>query len=109
MNKEIHKQLGCLGITANYSGFHHVACAVMLAVQEPKQLLFITKTLYTSVAQRYGTKWSCVERNIRTVVALAWNDRREYLETLAGYPLKQKPTASQFIAILVAHIQNNGN
>ena len=104
MEKEIMYEafalLSRLGITANYEGFFHAAYSVALARQQPERLLLVTKWLYPEVAKKYGTTWQCVERNIRTIVALAWTRNPEYLQQLAGYPMIQKPRAGQFISIL---------
>lgn len=89
-----------LGITANYEGFFHAAYSVVLAKQQPDRLLLVTKWLYPDVAKKYGTTWQCVERNIRTVIALAWERNPTYMQQLAGYPMIQKPRVGQFISIL---------
>lgn len=93
-----------LGVTANYTGFFHTACAVAMAKQQPDRLLLVTKWLYPDIARQFGTTWQCVERNIRTVISLAWARNRKRLEELAGYPLEKKPSVGQFIAILVYHL-----
>ena len=92
-----------LGITANYTGFFHTSYAVYLAVQQPERLLLVTKWLYPEVARHYKTTWHCVERNIRTVVRIAWDTNPARLEELARHPLYQRPTASGFLAILALH------
>ena len=92
-----------LGITANYNGFFHAAYAVSLAIQNPNRLRLVTKRLYPEVAKRYVTNWKSVERNIRTVVRIAWDTNPARLEELARHPLYQRPTASGFLAILALH------
>jgi len=98
-----------LGVTPNYHGFHYAEHAVALAVEDPKRLLFITKTLYPAVAAHYGTTWGCVERNIRTVISLVWDRERETLNAFAGHQLKHKPTAAQFISILMLYLQKTAD
>ena len=97
---EIYNLLCRLGITADYIGFFHTSYAVYLAVLHPKRLLLVTKLLNPTVARHYETSWQRVERNIRTVVSVAWNSNRELLAELAQRPLPRKPTPSQFLAIL---------
>lgn len=92
-----------LGITANYTGFHYVSYAVYLAAQNPQRLLLVTKRIYPEVAAYYGTTRSCVERNIRTVLEIAWQNNRPFLEGLAKSHLSYRPTAAAFLAILTAH------
>lgn len=104
---DIYDLLLRLGVTANYTGFFHTAFAVHLAVQEPERLLLVTKCLYPEVAGRYRTNWNCVERNIRTIAALAWDRGRPVLEELAHHPLMDRPKTSEFLAILAAYLLPN--
>ena len=89
-----------LGATANYRGFSYTAYAVLLCVQQQDRLLLVTKWLYPDVAKRYGTNWKAVERNIRTVITVVWEQNRAMLEGLARRPLLQRPCAAQFRSIL---------
>ena len=97
---EIYDALYQLGLTANYTGFFHIAYAVHLAVQSPQRLRLVTKWLYPDVAAYYNTTPAAVERNIRLAVNIAWRCNPGLLSALAGYQLEEKPTAAQFIAIL---------
>ena len=101
----IYELLYRLGITANYTGFFHTSCAVYLALQQPERLMLVTKWLYPEVARCYGTSWTAVERNIRAAAGMAWQNDRAYLERLAGRDLPRRPSASRFLAILVASLQ----
>lgn len=97
---EIYDLLYRLGVTANYTGFFHTAYALYLAVQQPERLLLVTKSLYPAVASRYRTNWKSVERNIRTVGAIIWQQNRPLLEALARRPLPRKPSSASLLAIL---------
>ena len=57
-----------LGVTANYVGFSHIGDAVQLCMHSPQRLQLVTKQVYQEVAQRRGTTWKAVERNIRRMV-----------------------------------------
>ena len=91
-----------LGITANYTGFFQTAFAVQLCMEQPERLLLVTKWVYPDVARQYKTNWKAVERNIRTAVSTVWKRAPARLERLARCPLREKPSASQFLAILTA-------
>ena len=99
---EVYNLLYRLGITAKYIGFYHASYAVYLAVLHPKQLTLVTKLLYPAVARHYETSWQRVERNIRTVIGIAWNSNRALLVELARHPLPEKPTPAHFLAILAS-------
>ena len=93
-----------LGIDANYVGFFYTSYAVWLSVRQPVRLRLVTKWLYPDVAAHYDTSWYAVERNIRTVTSVAWGNNPQLLSELAGRNLLEKPTAAQFISILVKSI-----
>lgn len=89
-----------LGVTENYKGFWYAAYAAALTSIDPDSLLLVTKRLYPDVARRFGTTWKAVERNLRTVVYIAWAKNHDYLSCLSLSPLEQKPQCAQFLAIL---------
>ena len=89
-----------LGMTANYIGFFHTSYAVLLCAKQPERLLLVTKWLYPEVAKRYRTKWTTVERNIRTAGDIIWWENRPLLEQLAHRSLEQKPRNVQLLSIL---------
>ena len=69
---EIYDLLYRLGITANYTGFFHMGYAVKLCCERPERLLMVTKWVYPEVAKHYQTNGRAVERNIRTVGKVLW-------------------------------------
>ena len=89
-----------LGITANYTGFFHMGYAVKLCCERPERLLMVTKWVYPEVAKHYQTNGRAVERNIRTVGKVLWEQNRPALEQLAGRPLPDKPGNAQLLAML---------
>lgn len=107
MITEIYDLLYQLGVTGNYTGFFHTACAVSLCTEQLDRLLLVTKWLYPEVAKQYKTKWQSVERNIRTVGNIIWRENRPLLEELARRPLVQKPRNAQLLAILAASLDTD--
>ena len=101
---EIYTLLYQLGVTANYTGFVHTACAVSLCAEQPDRLLLVTKWLYPEVAKQCGTNWKAVERNIRTVSDVIWRENRLLLERLARRHLEQRPRNAQLLAILATSL-----
>lgn len=63
------------------------------------------KGIYSEVARRRDCSWSAVERSLRTLVQRVWRVNRALLIEMAGYPLDSPPTVSEFISIVVNHIQ----
>jgi len=100
MNELLTSLLYPLGVTAQYTGYYYVICAVELAAADPSHLILVTKHLYPAVADRFSSTCSRVERNLRHMADVAWRTNPRLLESIAGHPLTQRPCASQFIAIL---------
>lgn len=101
METKIHKLLNSIGLTANYTGYRQMTIALKIAAEDPETLYMVTKRLYPETAQRCGTNWKAVERNIRTVLRCSWNNAQQTLEQMAGCSFIDMPKPAQFLAILV--------
>lgn len=104
---DIYNLLYRLGVTANYTGFFHTAYAISLCAKQPDRLIMVTKWLYPEVAKQYNTNWKAVERNIRTVGCIIWQENRALLECLAHRNLPQKPRTAQLLAILASSLNTD--
>ena len=93
-----------VGVPAHIKGYQYLREAIMMAVHDMDTVGAITKILYPSIAKKYHTTSSRVERAIRHAIEVAWD--RGDLETLQkyfGYTVsnsKGKPTNSEFIAMI---------
>ena len=69
----------------------------------------VTKELYPSVAKKYTTSSSRVERAIRHAIEVAWNrGDTDTLNRIFGFTVnreKGKPTNSEFIAMISDNIR----
>ncbi|MBQ9382613.1 MAG: sporulation transcription factor Spo0A [Ruminiclostridium sp.] len=93
-----------IGIPAHIKGYHYLRCAIILSIGDSEMINSVTKLLYPTVAQKYGTTASRVERAIRHAIEIAW-DRGDIdvLNELFGYTIhtsRGKPTNSEFIALI---------
>ena len=93
-----------IGIPAHIKGYHFLRYAIMLCVDDNEMINCITKLLYPTVASKFKTTSSRVERAIRHAIELAW-DRGDVdvLNSYFGYTVrntKGKPTNSEFIALI---------
>ena len=93
-----------LGIPAHIKGYQYIREGIMMAVYDVNMLNYITKLLYPTIAKKYKTTSSSVERAIRHAIEVAWTrGKMDVIEELFGYNLqsgKGKPTNSEFIALL---------
>lgn len=93
-----------IGIPAHIKGYQYIREGIMMAYCDQNMLHYITKFLYPSIAKKYHTTSSSVERTIRHAIEVAW--RRGNIDTLEevfGYTVsagKGKPTNSEFMALL---------
>ena len=98
-----------IGIPAHIKGDHYLRDSIIMAVQDMDVLNAITKVLYPTVAKRYQTTSSRVERAIRHAIEVAWNrGKLDTLDELFGYTVstgKGKPTNSEFVALIADTIQ----
>ena len=93
-----------IGIPAHIKGYQYIREAIMMTVNDINLLNYITKLLYPTIAKKYKTTSSSVERAIRHAIEVAWNKGQiDVLEDIFGYTIsagKGKPTNSEFIALI---------
>ncbi len=98
-----------IGIPAHIKGYHYLRTASLMSIEDEEMLESITKRLYPSVARRFDTTPSRVERAIRHAIETAW-DRGDIdiLTGMFGYTIsvgKGKPTNSEFIALITDNLR----
>ena len=93
-----------LGIPAHIKGYQFLREGVRLVIEQPDRINRITKELYPSIARRYATSPSKVERAIRHAIEVAWSRGRvESLNRAFGCRVaipEHKPTNGEFIALI---------
>ncbi len=93
-----------IGIPAHIKGYQFLREAVKLAVEEPEIIGSITKKLYPTIAERFDTSSSKVERGMRHAIEVAWNRGKiENINSLFGlkiYNSNEKPTNGELIALI---------
>lgn len=98
-----------IGVPVHVKGYGYMKEAIQMVYEDVDLLSSITKVLYPEIAKKCDTTGSRVERAIRHAIGLAW-DRGNYEEVskLFGYTtqhMKQKPTNSEFIAMVAEKIR----
>lgn len=98
-----------IGIPAHIKGYQYLRDSIMLSVKDNEVINSITKILYPTIAKKYQTTSSRVERAIRHAIEVAWNrGNTDTLNGLFGYTIsngKGKPTNSEFIALIADKIR----
>lgn len=98
-----------VGVPAHIKGYQYLRVAIMMAVEDMESVSAITKVLYPSIAKKFKTTSSRVERAIRHAIEVAW-DRGdiETLQSFFGYTVsgvKGKPTNSEFISMIADRLR----
>lgn len=93
-----------IGVPAHIRGYQYLRDAIILSVNDNEMISSVTKILYPTVAKRFKTTPSRVERAIRHAIEVAW-DRGDVdvLSSYFGYTIQNergKPTNSEFIAMI---------
>lgn len=104
LNKTISKLLHDLGMPSHIKGYQYIRDSIALMYNNPGSLGGITKEIYPSIADKYNTTPSRVERAIRHAIEVSWN-RGDYelMEEIFGHSVdfdRAKPTNSEFLATI---------
>lgn len=109
LEKDVTDMIHEIGVPAHIKGYQYLREAIMMSVNDIEMLSSITKVLYPTIAEKFETTSSRVERAIRHAIEVAWSrGRMETLNALFGYTIstgKGKPTNSEFIALIADKIR----
>lgn len=98
-----------IGVPAHIKGYQYLRDAIIMSVNDMEMLNSITKILYPTIAKKYQTTASRVERAIRHAIEVAWSrGKMDTIDKLFGYTIhngKGKPTNSEFIALITDRIR----
>ena len=93
-----------IGVPAHIKGYLYLREAITLVIENMDYLGAVTKELYPSVAEKFNTTPSRVERAIRHAIEVAWNRGKiDTINSIFGYTVNNnrgKPTNSEFIALI---------
>lgn len=104
LQMSITKLLHELGVPSHIKGYLYIKEGINLIFNDPSLSSAITKELYPSIAKKYDTTNSRVERAIRHAIEVSWNRGNwELMEEIFGYSVdidRAKATNSEFIVTL---------
>ena len=106
---QVTKIIHQIGVPAHIKGYQYLRTAILLTIKDSDIINSVTKVLYPSVAKKYATTTSSVERAIRHAIEVAW-DRGDVdtLNAYFGYTIQNnrgKPTNSEFIAMIADNLR----
>ena len=101
VSESIYSVLNRLGVPAHIYGYKYIAEALQLIIEDPGNIKSMTKTLYPTVAKKFGTSGSKVERAIRYAIEYCIGDKvnlEDVYKIICWNSEKGRPTNSQFLA-----------
>lgn len=106
---QVTKIIHQIGVPAHIKGYQYLRTAILMTINDGDIINSVTKVLYPSVAKKYATTTSRVERAIRHAIEVAW-DRGDVdtLNSYFGYTIQNdrgKPTNSEFIAMIADNLR----
>ena len=106
---QVTKIIHQIGVPAHIKGYQYLRCAILMTINDTDVINSVTKVLYPTVAKKFGTTTSRVERAIRHAIEVAW-DRGDVdtLNSYFGYTIQNsrgKPTNSEFIAMIADNLR----
>lgn len=109
LEAQVTKIIHQIGVPAHIKGYQYLRTAIVMAINDADIINAVTKILYPSVAKKYATTSSRVERAIRHAIEVAW-DRGDIdtLNAYFGYTIhnsRGKPTNSEFIAMIADNLR----
>ena len=107
---EIYQLLAQLGIVSKYRGYQMLAFAIQLFLTNPNGPPSL-KSLYIDLSMLVKRSPSAIERDLRTVIAVAWQHNRQFLIQHSPCLLTHAPSVMLFLEILTIYLlhQKNGN
>ena len=111
-SRKVYTILRELGIPANFKGYNYLMEAIIYCLYKGGNKCSMTKQLYPTIAQKFGTEPARVERAMRHAIEVGCERYGTYteFEKYFGKPLSQsksKPNNSEFIYGIVTWIQHN--
>jgi two-component system response regulator (stage 0 sporulation protein A) len=109
LEEEVTEILHQIGIPAHIKGYLYLREAIIMVVENIDLLGSVTKILYPSIAERFSTTPSRVERAVRHAIEVAWSRNNiDIIKKFFGYTIKTekgKPTNSEFIAMMADRLR----
>lgn len=109
LDLEVTRIIHEVGIPAHIKGYLYLREAILMVIEDVGLLSLVTKELYPSVAHKYKTTPSRVERAIRHAIEVAWNrGNLSAIHRIFGHTVSKdrgKPTNSEFIAMVADRLR----
>ena len=106
---KISEILQLIGVPAHIKGYPYLRAAISIVTEQPAMMDAVTKALYPTVAEKFDTTPTRVERAIRHAIEVAFTRgnpdvfNKIFAHTISSH--KGKATNSEFVSMLADHIR----
>ena len=95
-----------IGIPPHVRGYQYIKEAIIMVVDNIELINSITRVLYPTIAKKFMSTPSRIERAMRHAIEIAWSRADSAtVREIFGYSLDTKPTNSEFIAMIADKIR----
>ena len=108
LDRRIYETLLALGVPIRMLGYRYMEEALHIMVSDANAEYAITKLVYGTIADTYGTSPQQVESAIRTAAKSAWDKGNpEQHERIFGYSRGSgsRPCNSEYLLRVLAHVR----
>jgi len=108
LNERVRIIINELGIPASIKGYKYIQRAIILGIENPEMAEKLTKSLYPTIAEEYGTTKSGVETGIRHAIDVTVSKGNiEMINEILGNKINKKGriTNSLFIAEIIEYVK----
>lgn len=97
------------GVGKRYSGYDYIVHAIGLMCFDERFFTCVTKVLYITIAKNFNTSNTCVEKNIRSVINIIWDNpnNKDLIEKYFGLIYTYtKPSNKEFLGLLYEYVKS---
>lgn len=102
LSARVTQIIASMQIPAHVAGYQFVRECILLTLKDPAMANSVTKILYPTVAKKYNTTWTSVERDIRNAIEIAWkrSDKK-----MPGFRSVHRPANREFILTIADRVR----
>ena len=106
LHKTVAKYLMEIGVPAHTKGYRCLIELVVMVIESPDPTGRFHKEFYPAIAEKFGFKQDCIERNVRTLIDIMYERHEKgYFTQFFGYYLS-RPSVTEFVTIIAEKIKN---
>ncbi len=104
-NYYVKKRVKDLGISGEYIAYYYLVDILDVLINEDKRVHSFSKEIYPFLAKKYNKSDCTVERDIRNVINIFWNDKMR-IKLNPYWDVNTKPTCCKFIYLIRNYLLN---